>query len=107
MKFKTKNELLNKMHSIVNNFMESYQSDFTEFDLARLKNKSCETYVWMVRDCGTALFNKRNLYCNVNMINYYLGELNPKRLKFYEVELANNSIKLIKDMPKYMRENIR
>lgn len=106
MVFENKSELINKMHRIVERFMKAYQSDFTEFDLVRLKNKSCGTYVWMVRDCGTALFNKRSLYCNVNMINYYLCELNPKRLKFYELDLETNSIKLIRDIKKYVKENI-
>ena len=106
MVFENKSELINKMHRIVERFMKFYKSDFTDFDLKRIEQNSKSKFVWMVRECGTLLFYKKNLYCNLDSINFYLNEYGTKRLKFYELDLGNNSIKLIRDIKKYVKENI-
>lgn len=110
MKFKTKNELIIKMESLVNNFMKSYQTDFIEYDKKRLMNSKADKYVWILRTTGTQLLIKNDLKdaktYSSSCYDYYAdGKIyNQKEVKYYEVDLYDNSISLIKDTKKYLRE---
>lgn len=109
-KYNNFNDFMAALENLVKKFVHHYQSDFYDYDIVKLQENNAskeltdKKLTFIVRDCGTWLIYTDDISkpgTGANTIyNYYLpgGPDNPKRNpnKYYELNLLNYSIDLIK-----------
>jgi hypothetical protein len=91
---KMNKNLKNEMVEIVNKEVEAYRSDL-EIDFNVIKNnKYVKKWVWMIRRCGTNIFEHNNLQFNqteeFKTYKYYV--LNGDYKRIYIIDLQKNEL---------------
>lgn len=99
-------EIIEQMQKIAQRYIKHYLSDFTDYDVPAMQrimqeSKQTKPLIWIVRPCGSWLLESLKSDTSVSIYRYYLDD---KTVRYYEVDLRKNQLKLIKNRQDYLKK---